>query len=93
MGYHDAIPWSLSNRGVVLVNGQRAPICGRVSMDSMVVDVTRVPGADVGAEVLIYGARGGDLLRPEEVAETAGTIVYELLARMGPRVQRIFLGR
>jgi len=92
MGYHDGIPWTLSNTGYVLINGQQAPICGRVSMDSMVVNVTDIPEASVGTDVLIYGERGGFVNRPETVAEQADTIVYELLARLGPRVQRIFLG-
>ncbi len=92
MGYHDGFPWTLGNTGYVLINGRRAPICGRISMDSMVVDVTGIPDAAVGVDVLLYGWRGGCTIRPEETALLAGTIAYELLARLGPRVQRIFLG-
>lgn len=91
IGYHDGIPRALSNAGHILIYGQPAPICGRISMDSMVVDVTAIEGAAEGTDVLIYGDRGGFVLRPEEVAEKADTIAYELLARLGPRVQRIFL--
>ncbi|MFH1468563.1 MAG: alanine racemase [Pseudomonadota bacterium] len=93
MGYNDGVPWSLSNRGEVLVNGQPAPILGRVSMDSMAVDLSACPGAAPGDEVLIFGAREGAVLRPEEVAAQAGTIPYELLVRVDSRrVQRIFVG-
>jgi alanine racemase len=93
MGYADGVPWSLSNRGAVLVGGQRAPILGRVSMDSMAVDLSACPEAAPGDEVLVFGAREGAVLRPEEVADQAGTIPYELLVRVDSRrVQRIFVG-
>jgi alanine racemase len=90
-GYDDGLPWRLSGIGHVLVEGQEAPIVGRISMDQMQVDVTHIPGIDVGAEVLLYGAHGGNVIRPEKVAEQAGTITHELLVRLGRRVQRIFV--
>jgi alanine racemase len=93
MGYNDGIPWSLSNRGAVMVGGQLAPIVGRVSMDSMAVDLRGCPRAGVGDEVLVFGSRDGHTLRPERVAERAGTIPYELLVRVDSRrVQRLFVG-
>jgi alanine racemase len=91
MGYHDGIPLALSNRGSVLVNGKAAPIIGRVSMDSMMIDLTGAPDVQPRTDVLIYGRYGGYTVRPEAVAETCDTIPYELLARLGPRVQRIFI--
>ncbi|HEY2736813.1 MAG TPA: alanine racemase C-terminal domain-containing protein, partial [Thermoanaerobaculia bacterium] len=90
-GYDDGLPWRLSGIGHVLVEGQEAPIVGRISMDQMQVDVTHIPGIDIGAEVLLYGAHGGNVIRPEQVAEQAGTITHELLVRLGRRVQRIFV--
>ncbi|HEX7286528.1 MAG TPA: alanine racemase [Candidatus Angelobacter sp.] len=90
-GYDDGLPWGLSGKGHVLVEGRPAPIVGRISMDQMQVDITDIPGADVGAEVLLYGAHGGHTLRPEEVAEKAGTIAHELLTRLGERVHRIYV--
>jgi alanine racemase len=92
LGYHDGIPWSLSNRGAVLVDGRPAPILGRISMDSMVVDLSAAPDAAAGSEALLFGVHHGAVLRPEEVAAQAGTIPYELLARLGPRVQRVYVG-
>jgi alanine racemase len=92
LGYHDGIPWSLSNRGAVLVDGRPAPILGRISMDSMVVDLSAAPDAAAGSEALLFGVHHGAVLRPEEVAAQAGTIAYELLARLGPRVQRVYVG-
>jgi Alr-MurF fusion protein len=90
-GYDDGLPWALAGKGHVLVEGRRAPIVGRISMDQMQVDITDIPGADVGAEVLLYGTHGGHTLRPEEVAEKAGTIAHELLTRLGERVHRIYV--
>ncbi len=92
-GYNDGVPWRLAGAGVVMVQGHRAPIIGRISMDSMAVDLSAVPEAAVGDEVLIFGASEGQELRPEEVAESAGTIPYELLVNVDSRrVQRVFRG-
>jgi len=92
-GYNDGVPWSLSNRGEVLIQGRRAPIIGRVSMDSMAIDLSAAPEAAVGDEVVIFGAYEGQTLRPEEVAARAGTIPYDLLVHVDSRrVQRIFRG-
>ncbi|MEZ0324676.1 MAG: alanine racemase [Fimbriimonas sp.] len=91
-GYHDGLPWTSSNQGVVLVAGKEARIVGRVSMDSSVIDVSDIPEAQQGTDVLLFGSYQGHELPIEDVARRAGTMSYELLARVGPRVQRIFLG-
>ncbi len=90
-GYDDGLPWALAGKGHVLVEGRSAPIVGRISMDQMQVDVTDLPGISVGAEVLLYGTHNGHTLRPELVAEQAGTIAHELLTRLGERVHRIYV--
>lgn len=92
IGYHDGIPWILSNKGYALINGEMARIIGRVSMDSMIVDLSKLPDIDRMADVLIYGRYGSYIIRPENVAKLCDTIPYELLTRLGPRVQRIFIG-
>ncbi|MCS6901150.1 MAG: alanine racemase [Myxococcales bacterium] len=92
LGYHDGLPRAASNRGQVLIEGKRAPMIGRVSMDSVLVDLSEIPEAREGSEVLFFGRLHGAELRPEELAEASGTIAYELLARIGPRVQRIYIG-
>jgi alanine racemase len=62
-------------------------------MDSMAIDLTAVPQAAVGDEVLLFGSHEGQILRPEEVAATAGTIPYDLLVHVDSRrVQRLFRG-
>jgi len=90
-GYDDGLPWRLSGVGEVLVEGRRVPILGRISMDQMQVDLTDLAGIGVGAEVLLYGTHNGHTLRPEQVAEKAGTIAYELMTRVGERVHRIYV--
>jgi alanine racemase len=89
-GHHDGVPRAASNAGAVLVGGVRCPIVGRVSMDSMAVDLSACPNAEVGVDVLLYGAHHEWSLPVEDFAEAAGTIPHELMARIGPRVQRIF---
>lgn len=90
IGYADGIPWSLGNRGFVVLRGRRVPIAGRVSMDLITLDVGASP-VEIGDPVLVFGtpADGGAALRVEEVAEAAGTIAYELLVRVGARVTRV----
>jgi alanine racemase len=93
VGYNDGVPWRSANRGEVIVLGRRVRVLGRVSMDSMAVDLDPVSEAAVGDEVLILGSHEGQELRPEEVAERAGTIPYELLVNIDSRrVQRLFRG-
>jgi alanine racemase len=90
-GYNDGVPWTLSNAGKVMVQGQRVPVIGRVSMDSMAIDLSALPQAAVGDEVLLFGTHEGHTLRPEEVAAAAGTIPYDLLVHVDSRrVQRLF---
>lgn len=90
-GYDDGLPWGLSGKGQVLVEGKQALIVGRISMDQMQIDITDLPGIGVGAEVLLYGTHNGHTLRPELVAQQAGTIGHELLTRLGERVHRIYI--
>ncbi len=86
-GYADGVDWRLGNRGVVLVRGRRMPIVGRVSMDMLTIDVT---GLDVspGDEVVLLGRQGRERLDAREVAATIGSIPWELLCRLGARIER-----
>jgi alanine racemase len=90
IGYADGVPWSLGNRGFVLLRGKRVPIAGRVSMDLITLDVGASP-VEIGDPVVVFGAaaEGNGVLRVEEVAEAAGTIPYEILVRVGARVPRV----
>ncbi len=91
-GYGDGYPRQLSNRGAVLIRGRRCPVVGRVSMDLLTVDVTHVPMVAGGDEVVLAGRQGDAEIGLDELAELAGTIPYELLTRLTPRVPRICVG-
>ncbi len=92
LGYADGVSRALSNRGHVLVQGRRAPILGRVCMDMTVVDVSAMPRAAVGDEVVLIGRQGDAEITADEVAAAAGTISYEILAGIGPRIPRVYAG-
>jgi alanine racemase len=90
-GYGDGFLRLTSNRGAVLIRGQRAPIRGRVCMDTMVVDVTHIEGAAAGDEVVLIGQQGADAITAEEVAGWAETINYEVVTHLLPRLPRVYL--
>jgi alanine racemase len=90
LGYGDGYPRLISNRGAVLIHGQRAPIRGRICMDQFVIDVTHIPGVRVGDEVVAIGRQGEGELTPEEVAGWAETINYEITTGLLPQVVRLY---
>ncbi len=85
MGYADGLERLLSNRCAMLVQGKRVPVLGRVCMDLCMVDVTDLPEVSPGDEVIVFGPE----LPLEEKADTIGTIQYELLCGIAPRVPRV----
>ena len=91
LGYADGLSRPLSNRGSVLLCGQRAPVAGRVSMDQTVVDVTDVPEVEIGDEAVIIGEQGADSITAFDLADLAGTIPYEVLCNIAARVPRILV--
>ncbi|MBI4917761.1 MAG: alanine racemase [Acidobacteria bacterium] len=91
VGYADGYPRSLSNRASVLLRGCRAPVVGRVCMDIVMVDVTDVPGVAEGDVATLIGRDGEEWVTAEELAELAGTINYEVLARLSPDVPRFLV--
>ncbi len=90
-GYADGLSRQLSNRGSVLIRGQRAPIAGRISMDHTMVDVTDVEGAERGDEVVIIGEQGSEKITADDVAGLRQTISYEVLCGIGARVPRVMV--
>lgn len=88
-GYSDGYPRSLSNRGQVLVGGQRCNVLGRVAMNMLAVDVTALPQAKAGDEVVLIGQQGDQTITAEELAEATGTIAYEIVARLHPFLPRL----
>ena len=90
MGYGDGYFRANGTRGHLLVRGVRCPIRGRVTMDQIVVDVTRVPGVRVGDEVVALGGQGKATITARELAGHAGTIPWEILTNIGARVPRSY---
>jgi alanine racemase len=91
IGYDDGYRRALSNCGRVIVRGSFAPVVGRVSMDLTLVDVTDVPGVKLNDRVTLIG-RAGDLsITAEEIAETIGTISYEVTCGVSARVPRLYV--
>ncbi len=93
LGYADGYPRILSNKAEVLVNGQRAPIRGRVCMDMIMVDVTGIPNVEVGSEVVLIGEQGDEEITATELADLAGTINYEITCGISSRVPRVYLNQ
>jgi alanine racemase len=92
IGYADGWGRLLSNRGHALVRGRRVPVVGRVCMDMTLLDVTDCAEARVGDEAVLIGRQGIDEIGADEVAALMGTISYEVLARIGPRIPRRYEG-
>jgi alanine racemase len=88
-GYADGLDLRLAGRGAVLIRGRRAPIVGSVCMDMLMADVT---GLDVspGDQVVIIGSQDADRIDVREMAAQIGTIPYEILCRIGSRIERIY---
>ncbi|NLE95717.1 MAG: alanine racemase [Dehalococcoidia bacterium] len=87
VGYADGYRRLLTNKGEVLVRGTRVPLVGRVAMDMCMLDVTEVPGTQVGDEIVLFG-KG---LPVEEMASLIGTINYEVVTLIGKRVPRVYV--
>ncbi len=90
VGYADGYNWNLSNRAMVLVQGKRVPVIGRVCMDMCMIDLTGLKGIDVGEEVTLIGRQGQENISINEVAQWAKTISYEITCGISARVPRIY---
>lgn len=90
MGYADGYSRLLSNKGEVLINGQRAPIRGRICMDQFMVDVTNIRDVEIGDEVILIGQQGEEEFSATEMADIIGTINYEITCDITKRVPRIY---
>lgn len=92
LGYGDGYPRALSNRGDVLIRGLRHPIVGRVCMDQFMVDLGPGGTAYVEDDVVLIGRQGEAAITVEDVAQSAGTIGYEILTRLNERIPREYVG-
>ena len=91
IGYADGFNRRLSNRGHMLVRGQKAPIVGRVCMDLTMVDVGHIPGVALEDEVVILGCQVNAMISAEDIAGLLDTINYEITSAITARVPRIYL--
>ncbi|MDA8100706.1 MAG: alanine racemase [Nitrospiraceae bacterium] len=89
IGYADGFNRLLSNTGRALVRGRRVSVAGRVCMDMTMLDVTDVPGVSAGDDVVLIGSQGAERITAQDIAETTGTIPYEVLCAISARVPRI----
>lgn len=87
VGYSHGYSRSLSSKGYVSIRLKRAPIVGTVCMDMTMVDVSDIPGVSVGDEVILFG----EDISIDEIASLSGTINYEVITRISPRVKRVYL--
>ena len=88
LGYADGYPRALSNIGSVLVSGRRCPVVGAVCMDQMLVDLGEI-AAKPGDEVVLIGEQAGARITANELAAAQGTVVHEIVARLGKRLPRV----
>lgn len=89
VGYADGYPRSLSNKGYVLIGGNKVPIVGRICMDQMMVDITNLD-VNVGDEVILLGKQGDLCITAEELGDLSGRFNYELVCDISSRVPREF---
>jgi alanine racemase len=91
LGYADGYSRALSNKASVIVRGKRAPVIGRVCMDQFMIDLTDVPGARPGDEVVLIGRRGEREITADELASLQNTINYEIICGISKRVKRVYI--
>jgi len=91
IGYGDGYPRALSGKANVLVRGERAPIVGTVCMDQIMIDVGHIKDVSVGDEAVLLGSQGSQQISAEELAQLSGTIPYEIVCSIAPRVPRVYI--
>jgi alanine racemase len=91
MGYADGFNRLFSNNVHVIVKGEKVPVVGRVCMDLTMVDLTDVPGVEIGNEAVIIGKQGNYTITADDLAGKANTISYEILTSLGNRSRRVYV--
>lgn len=91
VGYGDGYHRRMSGQAQVLLYGKRAPVLGTICMDQIMVDISDIPEARVGDDVILLGESGGERIGAGELAGWAGTISYEALLSISPRVPRVYV--
>ena len=91
IGYADGYPRLLSGKAEVLIKGRRAKVIGRICMDQLMIDVTNIEGVREGDVVTLFGTDGDDRITADELAGMIGTIGYEIVCGISPRVPRVIV--
>ncbi|MFA5877341.1 MAG: alanine racemase [Candidatus Paceibacterota bacterium] len=91
IGYWHGFPRALSSHGFVVINGKRAKVLGRVSMDMISVDVTGIKNVKVGSIATIIGKDGKDKRKAEDIADSMNASTYEFLTRINPLIKRLYI--
>lgn len=97
VGYADGYPRPYSAGGRVIINGRFAPLAGNICMDQCMIDVTEIPGVELGSEVILMGSTETNkktkapAISAEDIAEATGTISYEILCAFGQRLPKVYL--
>lgn len=89
IGYADGLDRKLSNKGKVLINGEKCKILGRISMNMTVVDVSHLENIKIEDEVVIIGKQEGEIIKTEDLAQIIDTINYEITTRISPLIPRV----
>lgn len=90
IGYNDGYMRALSNKSCVLIDGERCPVLGHVTMDQTIVDVTRLKSPHLGMPAVILGEQKDQSVTADDLAQWAGTINYEIVCSLGNRLPRIY---
>ena len=90
IGYSDGYPRGLSGKADVLIGGRRCPVLGRVTMDQIVVDVSKIKNPRLGMPVVILGKQGEEGVCAYELAQLAHTIPYEIVCSLGSRLPKVY---
>jgi alanine racemase len=90
-GYADGYPRNMRDKGFVTIHGQKAPILGVICMDQCIVDISHIPQANVGDEVIIYGDGENNTLSINDVSKLAQTNKNELVCRITIRTPRVYI--
>ncbi len=91
IGYADGYPRSLSGKCYVIYRGNRCPVVGTITMDYLMADVNGHGTPELGEEVILIGEMGNERITAEDLAEWAGTIVYEITCNLGRRIRRVYI--
>jgi alanine racemase len=91
IGYSNGYFRVFSNRAAVLIAGKRCPVVGNVTMDQIMVDVSRVPSVRLGDEAVILGRQKDQVITADELAKIVKTINYEILCSLGSRLPRVYI--